>query len=142
MNPILLLKDVTADHRKIIGGKAYALAQLAQADFRIPQTVFVTTDAYHSFLARNGLSERILLELNRKNFNEMRWEEIWDCATRIRHLFLKQKISDTLHHQLKEAIEMHFTGKAVTVRSSALDEDTKGTSFAGLHESYLNLMAM
>jgi pyruvate,water dikinase len=139
MNPILLPQNVNIHHRGLIGGKAYALAQLTQAGFRTPQTVFVTTEAYHEFVARNGLSERILLELNRKDFNEMRWEEIWDCATRIRNLFLKMGFSGNLHNQLKEAIEKHFAGKAVAVRSSAMDEDTEGASFAGLHESYLNV---
>jgi hypothetical protein len=99
----------------------------------------VTTEEYHDFVVQNGLSERILLELNRKNFNEVRWEESWDCATRIRNLFLKMRFSRNLHDQLKEAVEIHFTGKSVAVRSLALDEDTVGASFAGLHESYLNV---
>jgi pyruvate,water dikinase len=135
----LLPQNVNARHRGLIGGKAYALSQLAQAGFRIPQTVFVTKEAYHEFVARNGLSERILLELNRKNFNKMRWEEIWDCATRIRSLFLKQEFPRELHELLKEAVETHFSSKAVAVRSSALDEDSEGASFAGLHESYMNV---
>jgi pyruvate,water dikinase len=41
---------------------------------------------YDQFLDQTGLRDLITLELNRKNMGEMRWEEIWDTALRIRNL--------------------------------------------------------
>ena len=90
-------------------------------------------------MSRTGLRERILLELNRKAFKEMRWEEIWDCATRIRNMFLRKPIPDDISSQLKPAIHAAFKDKAVVVRSSAPEEDDAASSFAGLHESYVNI---
>ena len=49
-------------------------------------TVCITSDAYQEYAVNTGLRERILLELHRKDFKEMRWEEIW-VATRIRNMF-------------------------------------------------------
>jgi pyruvate,water dikinase len=139
MNRILTPFEVRPDHRSRIGPKAYALSLLAREGLKIPQTLFLTVDAYSAFVNAGGLRERILLELNRKPFEDMRWEEIWDCATRIRNLFLKKQIPDPLKEALSEIIESHFSGKAVAVRSSAPDEDASGSSFAGLHESFVNV---
>ena len=71
-----------------VGGKGYALARLAGYGFRVPATFCLTTAAYNDYIDATGLRERILMELNRKDFKEMRWEEIWDASLRIRNLFL------------------------------------------------------
>jgi phosphoenolpyruvate synthase/pyruvate phosphate dikinase len=89
-----------------------------------------------------GLRERIQLELHRKDFKEMRWEEIWDCATRIRNMFLRMQIPDSIAKELNNAIQSRFKDKPVAVRSSAPEEDTAKASFAGLHESYINISGL
>jgi len=139
MNWILSPLEVRPDHRNRIGPKAYALSLMAQEGFNIPDTLFLTVDAYNAFVNAAGLRERILLELNRKKFKDMRWEEIWDCATRIRHLFLKKQIPGTLKSYLTDKIQSRFNGKTLAIRSSAPDEDASGSSFAGLHESFVNV---
>jgi pyruvate,water dikinase len=139
MNWILSPLEVKPDHRNRIGPKAYALSLMAREGFNIPDTLFLTVDAYNAFVNAAGLRERILLELNRKKFKDMRWEEIWDCATRIRHIFLKKQIPDPLKSYLTEKIQLRFKGKALAIRSSAPDEDASGSSFAGLHESFVNV---
>jgi pyruvate,water dikinase len=40
---------------------------------------------------------------------------------------------------MRTEIESRFSGKSTVVRSSAPEEDTASSSFAGLHESYLNV---
>ncbi|MGD9053243.1 MAG: PEP/pyruvate-binding domain-containing protein, partial [Desulfobacterales bacterium] len=122
-----------------VGGKGYALALLARGGFAVPKTLCVTCEAYQAYVSQTGLRERILLELNRKAFRDMRWEEIWDCATRIRNMFLRKPIPGDIATQLKDAIDATFKGKAVVVRSSAPEEDEATSSFAGLHESYVNI---
>ena len=139
MNWIIPAKEVTPGHRSRIGGKGYALSLLAGTDFTIPETVCITVDAYKAYVARTGLRERIQLELNRKDFTAMRWEEIWDCATRIRNLFLRKPMPKSVEADLREGLHRLFKDKSVAVRSSAPEEDTAKASFAGLHESYLNI---
>ena len=139
MNWILSPLEIRPEHRMRIGPKAYTLSLLAREGFDIPDTLFLTVDAYSAFVNAGGLRERILLELNRKRFKDMRWEEIWDCATRIRNLFLKKQIPEPLKSYLSEIIQSHFSAKSVAVRSSAPDEDASGSSFAGLHESFVNV---
>ncbi|MCG6908955.1 MAG: hypothetical protein LJE94_02390, partial [Deltaproteobacteria bacterium] len=139
MSWILPLEEIQPRDRQRVGGKAYALWQLAAGGFAIPDTVCVTSEAYHDFLQMSGLRERIMLELHRKDFKEMRWEEIWDCATRIRNMFMIQPLPGDLSEHLKKSLHHIFEDKSVAVRSSAPDEDDARTSFAGLHESYVNL---
>ncbi|MDJ0987728.1 MAG: PEP/pyruvate-binding domain-containing protein [Desulfobacterales bacterium] len=139
MNWIIAAENIGEGHGARVGGKGQALALLARGGFRVPKTLCVTSDTYREYVSRTGLRERILLELNRKAFKEMRWEEIWDCATRIRNMFLRKPIPDDISSQLKPAIHAAFKDKAVVVRSSAPEEDDAASSFAGLHESYVNI---
>ncbi|MBI9086845.1 MAG: hypothetical protein JEZ11_24835 [Desulfobacterales bacterium] len=122
-----------------IGGKAWALARAAGAGLPVPAFLCVTTEAYRYFVDETGLRTLIDLEVHRKDFEQMRWEEIWDCATRIRNLFLTRDMPQGLKPHLKDHIEGVFGHRPVAVRSSAPEEDAAGSSFAGLHDSYLNL---
>jgi pyruvate,water dikinase len=140
MNWILSPSAIRPDHLNRIGPKGHALLRMANEGFDMPDTLLLTVDAYHAFVDAAGLRERILLELNRKPFTDMRWEEIWDCATRIRNLFLKNDIPEPLKSYLIEKIERRFSGKSLAIRSSAPDEDASGSSFAGLHDSFINVL--
>ncbi|UCH19796.1 MAG: hypothetical protein JSU83_14620 [Deltaproteobacteria bacterium] len=139
MRWIIPASKVEPQDQRRIGGKGYALASLFKGGFTIPETLCIPSDLYGEYVIRTGLRERILLELHRKDFKEMRWEEIWDCATRIRNMFLRMPIPAEIDTSLKAEIEFRFSGKSTAVRSSAPEEDTAYSSFAGLHESYLNV---
>ena len=122
-----------------VGGKALALARMARAGIAVPPFVAVTTDAYEAYLDAAGLRARILFELERKDFDEMRWEELWDAALRIRSLFLTTPLPEEVGAALAQPLAARFAGVATVVRSSAPGEDSAGASFAGLHESYVNV---
>jgi phosphoenolpyruvate synthase/pyruvate phosphate dikinase len=139
MNWILSAEEIHSGDRHRVGGKGYALSLLARSGFKIPRTVCITSDTYQEYVLRTGLRERILLELHRKDFKEMRWEEIWDCAARIRNMFLTKPLPDDLAQEIRNGINDRFRGRTVAVRSSAPDEDDAQSSFAGLHESFINL---
>ncbi len=139
MNWTIPVAEIDDSDRHRVGGKGFALASMFRKGFNIPDTLCVSSELYDAYVTRSGLRERIQLELHRKDFKEMRWEEIWDCATRIRNLFLRVPIPSELEDRLKKAIERQFGEKSVVVRSSAPDEDSAASSFAGLHESFLNV---
>jgi pyruvate,water dikinase len=139
MRWIIPASKVEPQDQSRIGGKGYALALLFNGGFTIPETLCITSGLYSEYVTRTGLRERILLELHRKDFKEMRWEEIWDCATRIRNMFLRVPMPAEIDKSMRTEIESRFSGKSTVVRSSAPEEDTASSSFAGLHESYLNV---
>lgn len=142
MSWVVALQSVDGHAGGSVGGKGAALATLARKGFTIPRTLCVTTRCYEHFITQTGLRERILLELNRKAFRDMRWEELWDAALRIRSMFLTEPLTEDIHAALREAFASWYGGKAVAVRSSAADEDTARASFAGLHESYVNIQGV
>lgn len=139
MKWVLTIKEITPDAIHQVGGKAAALVRLSREGLAIPPTLCIPTSVYQRFLAVTGLKQRIMTELNRKPFDQMRWEEIWDSALRIRNMFLTTPLPDDMADALTAALSASFNDHPVAVRSSAPGEDGGTASFAGLHDSYLNL---
>ena len=100
--------EIDQDVAARVGGKALALARMLRAGIAVPPFVAVTTDAYESYLDATGLRVRILLELERKDFTEMRWEELWDQALRIRNLFLTTPLPEELRAALAQPLAAPF----------------------------------
>jgi pyruvate,water dikinase len=139
MKLIIPLSHVQEDERDRVGGKAYALGVMMQKDMNVPAAVAITTEAYETFVNAAGLRTKIMMELNRKTYDDIRWEELWDISLRIRNMFLNTPLRPDLHETIKESVETSFIGKSVVVRSSSPGEDTSESSFAGLHASYVNV---
>jgi pyruvate,water dikinase len=135
----LPLEQIRPEHAGIVGGKAAALARLASGGASVPGGLAISTEAYQHYLHETGLALRINRELNRKSFDDMRWEELWDASLRIRNMFLTSDLPGDLHESLSSAIDRRFAATPVAVRSSAPGEDSDRTSFAGLHESFVNV---
>jgi phosphohistidine swiveling domain-containing protein len=136
---IPLAQAADCDER-LIGGKAAKLAQLARAGFRVPTGFFITTRAYEQFVEGQNLARLIRIELGRKPFASMRWEEIWDVALRIRSAFLAAPVPQAMAQAIVTAVETLGAGKRLAVRSSAPGEDSASRSFAGLHESVVGVV--
>ena len=142
MRSLVRLSDLSLEDVGRSGSKAWALTQLIRNGILVPRGFCITTDAYERFVDTSGLRERIHLELSRKRFDDMRWEELWDASLRIRNMFVRTRFPETLAQTIKKAIKAMFGGRPVSVRSSAPGEDTARTSFAGLHDSFLNVKGM
>ncbi len=139
MNVVLPLSDIHEDDRHRVGGKAYALNVMTRTGMNVPGAIAITTDAYDTYVTATGLRTGIMMELNRKTFDDIRWEELWDLSLRIRNMFVTTPLPPELHESMREPVGTYFAGKSVVVRSSAPGEDTSETSFAGLHDSYVNV---
>ena len=124
---------------RVVGGKAAKLAELSLAGFDVPQGFCLTTRAYEAFVNDAGIAAAISMELGRKSMDDMRWEEIWDTALRIRARFLAQPLSGSLRETVAAGLRGFDAGASLAVRSSAVGEDSAGRSFAGLHESIIGV---
>jgi pyruvate,water dikinase len=133
------LSQMSGTDQNLLGGKASALACMAREGLPVPQAICVSTDAYAMFMDETGLRAQVLMEYHRKEFDQMRWEEMWDCSLRIQNMFARTPMPATLAGPLRDKIKRSFGNGRVAVRSSAVGEDSAHSSFAGLHESYLNL---
>lgn len=136
------LGDLTGADLPRAGGKAVALGRLARGGLAVPGGLCITTGAYDCYLDETGLRRQLPLLLERKAFNEMRWEELWDLGLRVRNLFLVTPLPGTLEAELRAVLAGRFAEVPVSVRSSAPAEDSAAASFAGLHDSFVNVLGL
>ena len=139
MKPVLSLHEITRKDRSRTGGKGFSLAMMRKHGFHVPEAVAICTGVYREYLSSTGLRDQLYMELYRKPFKQMRWEELWDTALRIRNMFMKTPLPGRIREQLTDILASRFSERPVSVRSSAPGEDSSKTSFAGLHESFVNI---
>ena len=130
------LKDFSAEN---IGSKAKNLSLIKEKGFKVPKGFVISKEAHKDFVSENRLDSYIDWEMTRKTFDDLRWEEIWDSALRIRLSFLKGIISRNLEDDIKRELSRFDKGTLFSVRSSSPDEDSREYSFAGIHESFVNV---
>ena len=129
----------------IVGGKNASLGemytQLTQKGINIPNGFATTADAYRYFLSHNGIDKKIAEIFAKVDLNKL--EDVLKAGKLCRNLTMKSKFPDDLKKEIIEAYEKlceeYEENTDVAVRSSATAEDLPDASFAGQHESYLNI---
>jgi pyruvate,water dikinase len=139
INLTLKLPQIDDSSKEIVGGKAFAVARMSANGLKVPKSLCVTTETFDRFMGTTGLRDKILMEYYRKRFEDMRWEEIWDLSLKIKNMFLGTSFPFEIDSELTPFIDNFFEDNAVVVRSSAIGEDSDKFSFAGIHESYVNI---
>lgn len=137
--------DAAVDQRRV-GGKGVNLARLTHAGFRVPPGFTVTTDAYGDAITAAGLSDPIAELLRGIDYADMTGLE--SATASIRELIEAAPVPDDVGAQVRDAYAA-FTaacgpstggaGAFVAVRSSGTAEDLAETSFAGQHDTYLDV---
>lgn len=139
---IIPLEDKLAGDIEKVGSKAKNLNLLLNNGFKVPEGFSISTDVYKEFISENKLYNKIEMEISRKKVEDMRWEEMWDASLRIRSAFLKAEIPLHIKNQITEKIRKYPKNLKFSVRSSSPAEDSEKTSFAGIHESYINISGL
>jgi phosphoenolpyruvate synthase/pyruvate phosphate dikinase len=121
-----------------VGGKGASLRSLAAANLPVPPGFYITTAAYHRFVADHGLQEEIMDTLAPVTPSEPATLE--QASRRITQLFIEHSIADDMVEEIRRAYaELGEGDTPVAVRSSATAEDLPEASFAGQQETYLNI---
>jgi len=79
-----------------------------ESGMHVPEAICISTEAYQEYVSSTGLLAQMYMELFRKPFEEMRWEEIWDTALRIRNMFIKTPLPGGLQQELKALLALRF----------------------------------
>lgn len=126
-----------------VGGKNASLGEmynlLASKGIKVPNGFATTAFAYWTFLDFNNLWEplqKLMQQLDHKNYSNLR-----QVGAIARELILKAQIPDIIVKDITNAYKQlcGTTPRPVAVRSSATAEDMPKASFAGQHESFLNI---
>ena len=122
----------------VVGGKGRSLGDLRRAGFAVPDGFVLTTRAYGEFIALNEIQER-LEPLARP---EIRGESLTfdPAAEHIARLMADSRMPAAVTSALRNACdEPPMRGVAMAARSSATAEDLPEHSFAGQHDTFLNV---
>jgi pyruvate,water dikinase len=137
----LFLDKILPHHYPLVGGKAANLARLAQAGFPIPPGVCITTLAYRRFLESQGLEKKIQILLSQRKAGI----DLESILGENRKAIIETPLPEELEEEINIAIEQipyhPSLPISVALRSSASSEDSALASFAGIHDTYLNIKA-
>ena len=144
-NYVISLGECTLKDVNLVGGKNASLGEMIQVlgkkGIDVPDGFAVTVNAYWDFIYENKLHDPIrdLLEkLDRKSYSNLA-----PTGAAIRELLKEAVLSPAMQEAVNAAYSAmckQYDGKVdVAVRSSATAEDLPSASFAGQHESYLNV---
>lgn len=142
----------------VAGGKGASLAEMYNSKFPVPPGFIVTAQAYDYFIEKSGLRNTIMQILNETDVDDTK--KLDANVQKIHNLIETASLPEDMRAEITEAYEMldvdksKFMGASggalailknshekpfVAVRSSATTEDLADASFAGQHESFLNV---
>jgi phosphohistidine swiveling domain-containing protein len=132
------LKDLTAAHTALAGGKGANLGELVRAGFTVPNGFVITTAAYAILLDETGLGATLarLLYDNVLNDND---DDDDDDGAAIRSAFTGTSMPAAIRTEILAAYRK-LGAPPVAVRSSATAEDLPGAAFAGQQDTFLNVI--
>lgn len=138
MMSVIALHEIGENEYSHCGGKATNCAKLLQLGYKVPLGFVIPVDTYRRFCTETGILEKVGIELNRRPLESMRWEELWDLALKIKNIWITTPYPPGIKESIALAINSQYVSVPMAVRSSSLAEDGVNSSFAGLHDSYLN----
>ncbi|CAN5920020.1 hypothetical protein BH11MYX3_BH11MYX3_34350 [soil metagenome] len=136
-NPyVLRFGEVNQAQVAIVGGKGAHLGELSRIDgIRVPPGVCVTTQAFRRIFVGVSSIDARLDRLSRLKLDDH--QAIRELTAELRAGVEAIVIPDDLADAITAELEHHA---AYAVRSSATAEDSPTASFAGQHDSYLNIV--
>lgn len=139
----LLLSETTRKHTDSVGSKMAVLGELSQKipQLNIPKGFSITSAGYHLFMQEKDLAFEIERMLRTGEISKS--VDLHRVSSEIQMMI----INSELPQELAESIMAAYSGLEsqtrpnvrVSLRSSAVGEDTEGTSFAGQYRSELNV---
>lgn len=138
------LTSVTMADLASVGGKNASLGEmmssLTTTGVRVPDGFAITVQAYQETLDASGLTSRLRSALDA--LDTLTLTNLSQVSERCRALILEAPLSDAMQEAVTRAyhsIRTDTHDTPVAVRSSATAEDLPAASFAGQHDSFLNV---
>jgi pyruvate,water dikinase len=127
------LTEVKEPEISEVGGKGYSLVVLINNGFKVPNSFVILSEGFFDYLRQNNLMEKIeklISEVNENNFKEK--------SKKIKKLILSGKIPKEIASEIKQNLST-LSVQHIAIRSSAVNEDSLKASFAGMHDTFLNI---
>lgn len=136
---VLDFTEIDQSRVALAGGKGAHLGELMRIDgVHVPAGFCVTTDAFQRILAEAPSVDDQLDRLSRLTADDH--ESIRLVTSEIRQTIESITIPKEIAREIEDALARLNPRAAYAVRSSATAEDSPTTSFAGQHDTYLNVV--
>jgi len=143
---VLWLSEVGLKDIGRVGGKNASLGEmighLSKMGVRVPEGFALTTEAFHKFVEDNALEDKIKDALN--GLDPDNPSDVAARGKKVREMFIGSEFPEELMKEIGYSYwelgrRLDMPNPSVAVRSSATAEDLDGASFAGQHETVLNV---
>jgi pyruvate,water dikinase len=136
---VLEFKDIDKTKQILVGGKGANLGELSRIEgIQVPDGFCVTTEAFRRII---GESSEVKILLERLSLLKVdHTEEIREISGDIRKVIEEIHLPEDITHEISEHLTKLGSHLSYAVRSSATAEDLPTASFAGQHDTYLNIV--
>lgn len=143
---ILWFEEIGIDDFPLVGGKNASLGEmlreLSSKGIQVPNGFAITTNAFKRFVEANRLETKVQKAL--EGLDTSNHSILASKGKEVRMLFLNSEFPQDLKFEILKAYSelsknLGHKNPHVAVRSSATAEDLEGASFAGQHETILNV---
>jgi pyruvate,water dikinase len=137
---IAWFEELSAADTPTVGGKGANLGELSRAGLPVPPGFVLTAAAYLAAMSEAGVRDELA-----KRFAALRDTAgdpaaLASGAKELRSTVRNAGIPEGLRAEILAAYHRLGATTPVAVRSSATAEDTAGTSFAGMHDTFANVV--
>lgn len=140
MKPYIVdIGKIDSTKLEIAGGKGANIGELLRIDgVRTPKGFCVTTNAYNAIIQQSDDVATLLDRLTKIKADDQKG--ISDISQKIRTAIEASPIMEPIAEEISSYLPKYGKKSAFAVRSSATAEDLPAASFAGLHDTYLNII--
>lgn len=137
---VVWFSEVDKHDVALVGGKGANLGEMVRNRFPVPDGFIVTSEAYYEFIKENNLQRHITDLLAWVDYGDQ--SSLDKVSQQIKQTIIEGRVSEQLKHEILvsyKKLSGVLRPALVAVRSSTTVEDTVNASFAGQHETYLNV---
>ncbi|MBC2240648.1 phosphoenolpyruvate synthase [Listeria booriae] len=138
-NYVLEFEKIDQTNKALVGGKGANLGECAKiSGVQVPTGFCLTTEAYQKAISENEALQALLHQLSAQKITNQ--DQISKISQSIRVLIEEIEISQEIEAEISDHLAKIGSEQAYAIRSSATAEDLPTASFAGQHDTYLNII--
>ncbi|MCR4666036.1 MAG: phosphoenolpyruvate synthase [Desulfovibrio sp.] len=139
---VLPLSEIRLDHGHVVGGKMANLGEIrANVGMVVPNGFATTLTAYNAFMEYNNLWQYVSEKTAACDLSRL--DETMRLSQDLQTAIFSAQLPPDLERAIEEAVDSLVASEGrevlLALRSSALGEDSKETTFAGQYRSELNV---
>ncbi|MBC2079595.1 phosphoenolpyruvate synthase [Listeria booriae] len=138
-NYVLEFEKIDQTNKALVGGKGANLGECAKiSGVQVPTGFCLTTEAYQKAVSENEVLQALLHQLSAQKITNQ--DQISKIGQSIRALIEEIEIPREIEAEITTNLAKIGFEQAYAIRSSATAEDLPTASFAGQHDTYLNII--